>query len=79
MLKNNTVWESKLPLELLSRGKVRDIYAVGKDKLLIVTTDRLSAFDVVLPTPIVDKGKVLIQISVLKLNCFKKIKPKHLL
>lgn len=47
-------------LPLLGRGKVRDIYAVGDDKLLIVTTDRLSAFDVVLPNPIPDKGRVLV-------------------
>jgi len=46
-------------LPLLGRGKVRDIYAVGSDKLLIVTSDRLSAFDVVLPDPIPDKGWVL--------------------
>jgi len=46
-------------LPLLSRGKVRDIYAVGSDKLLIVTTDRLSAFDVILPDPIPQKGQVL--------------------
>jgi phosphoribosylaminoimidazole-succinocarboxamide synthase len=46
-------------LPLVGRGKVRDIYAVGDDKLLIVTSDRLSAFDVVLPDPIPDKGRVL--------------------
>jgi phosphoribosylaminoimidazole-succinocarboxamide synthase len=46
-------------LPLLGRGKVRDIYAVGDDKLLIVTSDRLSAFDVILPDPIPDKGRVL--------------------
>ncbi|MBL8446479.1 MAG: phosphoribosylaminoimidazolesuccinocarboxamide synthase [Zoogloeaceae bacterium] len=46
-------------LRLLGRGKVRDIYAVDADKLLIVTSDRLSAFDVVLPNPIPDKGRVL--------------------
>ncbi|MDD5241071.1 MAG: phosphoribosylaminoimidazolesuccinocarboxamide synthase [Sulfuricella sp.] len=50
-------------LTLLNRGKVRDIYAVDDERLLIVTTDRLSAFDVVLPTPIPDKGKVLTRIS----------------
>lgn len=50
-------------LPLLNRGKVRDIYAVGEDKLLVVTTDRLSAFDVVLPTPIPDKGKILSAVS----------------
>jgi len=46
-------------LPLLGRGKVRDIYAVGEDKLLIITTDRLSAFDVILPDPIPGKGAVL--------------------
>ena len=50
-------------LPLLGRGKVRDIYAVGEDKLLVVTTDRLSAFDVVLPTPIPDKGRILTDLS----------------
>ncbi len=50
-------------LPLLARGKVRDIYEVGPSHLLIVTTDRLSAFDVVLPTPIPDKGIVLNQLS----------------
>ena len=46
-------------LPLINRGKVRDIYAVDSDKLLIVTSDRLSAFDVILPDPIPDKGRVL--------------------
>ena len=46
-------------LPLLNKGKVRDIYAVDADKLLIVTTDRLSAFDVILPDPIPRKGEVL--------------------
>jgi phosphoribosylaminoimidazole-succinocarboxamide synthase len=50
-------------LPLVGRGKVRDIYAVGEDKLLIVTTDRLSAFDVVLPTPIPGKGRVLTELA----------------
>ena len=50
-------------LPLLGRGKVRDIYAVGEDKLLIVTTDRLSAFDVILPDPIPGKGAVLTAIA----------------
>ena len=49
-------------LKLRGRGKVRDIYEVG-DRLLIVATDRLSAFDVVLPTPIPEKGRVLTQLS----------------
>jgi len=50
-------------LELIARGKVRDIYGVGDDRLLIVATDRLSAFDVVLPDGIPGKGKVLTQLS----------------
>jgi phosphoribosylaminoimidazole-succinocarboxamide synthase len=50
-------------LELLSRGKVRDIYAYGPGELLIVTSDRISAFDVVMPTPIPGKGEVLTQVS----------------
>ncbi|HET6720728.1 MAG TPA: phosphoribosylaminoimidazolesuccinocarboxamide synthase [Rhodocyclaceae bacterium] len=58
----STVFESNIKsLPLLARGKVRDIYAVSDDKLLIVTSDRLSAFDVILPNPIPDKGKVLTQ------------------
>ncbi|HZT62083.1 MAG TPA: phosphoribosylaminoimidazolesuccinocarboxamide synthase [Burkholderiales bacterium] len=55
-----TLYESKIKsLPRLGKGKVRDIYAVGKDKMLIVTSDRLSAFDVVLSDPIPDKGRVL--------------------
>jgi phosphoribosylaminoimidazole-succinocarboxamide synthase len=58
------LFESKLTtLPLLRRGKVRDIYAVGSEHLLIVATDRLSAFDVVLPTPIPGKGEVLTALS----------------
>jgi phosphoribosylaminoimidazole-succinocarboxamide synthase len=74
-----TVWETHLPLPLVGRGKVRDIYAVGNDQLLIVTTDRLSAFDVVLPNPIPYKGKVLNQISVFCFNFFKDLLPNHFL
>ncbi|MCM8596729.1 phosphoribosylaminoimidazolesuccinocarboxamide synthase [Accumulibacter sp.] len=50
-------------LPLIGRGKVRDIYAVGSESLLIVTTDRISAFDVVLPDPIPDKGRVLTRLA----------------
>jgi phosphoribosylaminoimidazole-succinocarboxamide synthase len=58
-----TVWETRFTAaQLRSRGKVRDIYDFG-DRLLIVATDRISAFDVVLPTPIPDKGRVLTQLS----------------
>ena len=57
---NTPLFESSIKsLPLIGRGKVRDIYAVGSDKLLIVTSDRLSAFDVILPDPIPDKGWVL--------------------
>lgn len=59
------MFESHIPgLPLIHRGKVRDLYAVGEDHLLMVTTDRLSAFDVVLPTPIPDKGRILTAITV---------------
>jgi len=58
------LFESSIPeLPLLGRGKVRDIYSVDDNHLLIVTSDRLSAYDVVLPDPIPGKGKVLTQIS----------------
>ena len=54
------LYESKIKtLPRIGQGKVRDIYAVGSDKMLIVTSDRLSAFDVVLSDPIPDKGRVL--------------------
>lgn len=78
-MKSETVRETYLPLPLVNRGKVRDIYAVGSDKLLIVTSDRLSAFDVVLPTPIPDKGKVLNQISLFWFGKFKSLVPNHLI
>ena len=58
------LFESSLKsLRRIGKGKVRDIYAVGEDKMLIVASDRLSAFDVVLPDPIPDKGKVLNQMA----------------
>lgn len=61
---NDVLFESSVPeLPLLGRGKVRDIYGVDDNHLLIVTTDRLSAYDVVLPDPIPGKGQVLTQIS----------------
>ncbi|WP_177420549.1 phosphoribosylaminoimidazolesuccinocarboxamide synthase [endosymbiont of Lamellibrachia barhami] len=61
---NNTLFESNLPsLERVSRGKVRDIYAVDDNHLLIVTSDRLSAFDVILPQAIPGKGEVLTRVA----------------
>jgi phosphoribosylaminoimidazole-succinocarboxamide synthase len=65
-------------LPLLGRGKVRDMYAVGRDHLLIVTTDRLSAFDVVLPDPIPDKGRVLNDLSNFWFKKLGHIVPNHL-
>jgi phosphoribosylaminoimidazole-succinocarboxamide synthase len=65
-------------LKLRGRGKVRDIYEVG-DKLLIVATDRLSAFDVVLPTPIPDKGKVLTQLSLYWFEKLAGLVPNHII
>ncbi len=66
-------------LPLVHRGKVRDIYAVGDDKLLIVTTDRLSAFDVVMPTPIPGKGEVLTKVSAFWFDKLKSIVPSQVL
>jgi phosphoribosylaminoimidazole-succinocarboxamide synthase len=62
----------------LARGKVRDIYDLG-DQLLIVATDRLSAFDVILPTPIPDKGRVLTQLSLFWFNLLRDVIPNHVL
>lgn len=71
--------ETNLPgIHLHSRGKVRDVYDVGDDKLLIVATDRLSAFDVVMAEGIPDKGRVLTQLSVFWFGLFKNI-PSHFL
>jgi len=61
-----------------ARGKVRDIYDLG-DKLLIVATDRLSAFDVVMPTPIPDKGRVLTQLSLFWFELLKSVIRNHVL
>lgn len=75
----NVLFESNLKsLPLVARGKVRDIYAVGADHLLIVTTDRLSAFDVVLPDPIPGKGAVLTAVSNFWFERTRSIIPNHL-
>lgn len=65
-------------LSLLHRGKVRDIYAIDENNLLIIQTDRLSAFDVVLPTPVPGKGKVLTQLSNFWFKKLNHILPNHL-
>jgi phosphoribosylaminoimidazole-succinocarboxamide synthase len=59
----NAIMTTALPLPLHSRGKVRDTYRLSEQELLMVSSDRISAFDVVLPTPIPDKGRVLNQLS----------------
>jgi phosphoribosylaminoimidazole-succinocarboxamide synthase len=69
--------EETLPgLKLFNRGKVRDIYDLG-DLLLLVATDRISAFDVILPTDIPDKGKILTALSVYWFDVMKDIVPHH--
>jgi len=65
-------------LTLKGRGKVRDIYDFG-DRLLIVATDRISAFDVVMPNPIPDKGRVLTQLSKFWFDMTKRIVPNHVI
>jgi phosphoribosylaminoimidazole-succinocarboxamide synthase len=65
-------------LKLKGRGKVRDIYDLG-DRLLIVATDRISAFDVVMPNPIPDKGRILTQLSRFWFDLTKEIVPNHIL
>jgi len=75
----NTVRTSDLPLPKIGRGKVRDIYAVGADRVLLLTTDRISAFDVVMAETIPMKGAVLTQISA---YWFKKLEgavPHHMI
>ncbi|MFN3690344.1 MAG: phosphoribosylaminoimidazolesuccinocarboxamide synthase [Fimbriimonadales bacterium] len=73
-----TLFETNLPLPLHARGKVRDTYDLG-DCLLMIATDRLSAFDVVLPTPIPEKGRVLTQLSVFWFRKFEAWMPHHLM
>jgi phosphoribosylaminoimidazole-succinocarboxamide synthase len=72
--------ETNLPgMPLHSRGKVRDIYEAGADELLIVATDRLSAFDVVMAQGIPDKGRVLTQLSCFWFDFFRDVAPSHFL
>ncbi|MBM3813809.1 MAG: phosphoribosylaminoimidazolesuccinocarboxamide synthase [Acidimicrobiia bacterium] len=74
------VLETNLPgVELLARGKVRDNYAIGDDKMLLVASDRISAFDYILATGIPDKGRVLTQISLFWFDFLKDLTPTHLL
>ncbi len=88
-IRQNDVFSTRVPmtavyrsnlhsLPLLSRGKVRDNYAVGDDRLLIVTTDRLSAFDVVMADPIPDKGRVLNRMALFWFERLADVVPNHL-
>jgi phosphoribosylaminoimidazole-succinocarboxamide synthase len=74
-----TMLASDLPLPRIGRGKVRDIYAVGDDRVLLVTTDRISAFDVVMAETIPMKGAVLTQISAFWFNELDGVVPHHMI
>ena len=78
MASAQTVLETSFSdLKLFHRGKVRDVYEIDDERLLLVATDRLSAFDCVLPTPIEHKGKVLTQLSAFWFEKLKDIVPNH--
>ncbi|MCC8179356.1 MAG: phosphoribosylaminoimidazolesuccinocarboxamide synthase [Planctomycetes bacterium] len=73
------LFESNIPgLPKPKRGKVRDVYKLGKE-ILLVATDRISAFDVVFPTPIPDKGRILTSLSLFWLDLLKDVVPNHLI
>jgi phosphoribosylaminoimidazole-succinocarboxamide synthase len=74
-----TMLASDLPLPRIGRGKVRDIYAVGEDRVLLLTTDRISAFDVVMAETIPMKGAVLTQISAWWFNQLEGVVPHHMI
>ena len=75
----NSVFETHITsLPLIARGKVRDIYAVDEQHMLIVTTDRLSAFDVIMPTPIPQKGVILTQVANFWFDLLQDVIPNHL-
>ena len=74
-----TLLASNLPLPRIGKGKVRDIYAVGEDRVLLLTTDRISAFDVVMAETIPMKGAVLTQISAFWFNELEGVVPHHMI
>src|SRR3982074_1297661 len=74
-----TMLTSDLPLPRIGRGKVRDIYAAGDDRVLLVTTDRISAFDVVMTETIPTKGAVLTQISAWWFRQLEGVVPHHMI
>ncbi len=76
---NDAIIETTIKsLPLLQRGKVRDVYAVGDNHLLMIATDRLSAFDVVLPEPLAGKGKILTQVALFWFEQMADLIPNHL-
>jgi phosphoribosylaminoimidazole-succinocarboxamide synthase len=76
---HTTLFESSLKsLKFLHRGKVRDLYAVGTDRLLVIQTDRLSAFDVIMADPIPEKGRVLTEMSFFWFKKLGHVIPNHL-
>ena len=75
-----TVLQTSIPdIPLVARGKVRDVYAVGADQLLMIATDRISAFDCILGSPIPGKGVVLTQISLFWFEFLRDLTPNHLI
>ena len=79
MSEGEAVFESNIPgLPEPKRGKVRDVYDLG-DRILLVATDRISAFDIIFPTPIPDKGRVLTRLTLFWLELLKDIAPNHLI
>lgn len=74
---NTPLAESDLPLQLIRRGKVREVYGVDDDHLLLVTSDRVSAFDVVMGEPVMYKGAVLTQMSAYWFRLLKDVTPSH--
>ncbi len=79
MTNHSTLFESSIKsLKFLHRGKVRDLYAVGTDRLLVIQTDRLSAFDVIMADPIPEKGRVLTEMSFFWFKKLGRVIPNHL-
>ena len=79
MIAGPPVTDTELPLKLFARGKVRDTYELGADQLLMVATDRISAFDHILPNGVPDRGKVLTQLSIFWFSQTDTFQPNHLI
>src|SRR2546421_3285135 len=75
----SAILTTELSLPLHARGKVRDTYRLAEGELLMIATDRISAFDVVLPTPIPEKGRVLNQLSAFWFENTRHIAPNHVI